>query len=297
MTESLLTELAGAQHGVLTVGQARECGLSRDAIRHRVERSDWVAPFRGVLIVGPVTDELRTQTQAAQFAVGPELAVASHATAVHLHGLDGLPKHKPSDRIWLTPPLDVGRAQRTGITQKWSAVPADEIVEVDGLLVTSIARTAVDIALMSDRETAVCVIESAMRRGVSLAEMKSLVVSRRGRRRLEEWWDLADARSANPLETRARLPLVDAGIPPDELQFPVDVGELILYVDMAYKERKVAIETDGRDPHLARAQFVWDRRRWTLLREAGWIVVHLTWEDVRRPFYVVQTVQPALNLA
>jgi hypothetical protein len=197
----------------------------------------------------------------------------------------------------LTRPLEVGRARRTGIRQKWSALPADDIVDIDGLLVTSIARTAVDIALMSDRETAVCVIESAMRRGVSLAEMKSLVASRRGRRRLEEWWNLADARSANPLETRARLPLIDAGIPPDELQFPVDVGELILYVDMAYKERKVAIETDGRDPHLARQQFIWDRRKWTLLRESGWIVVHLTWADVHRPFYVVQTVRRALTAA
>jgi hypothetical protein len=268
--------------------------MSRDAIRHRVERGDWDVPFRGVLILGPVKDELRTRTQGAQLAVGPGLAVASHITAARLHGMDGLPQAKPGDQIWLTRPLDAGRAQRAGIVQKWSALPSDDVVEVDGLLVTSIARTAVDIALMSDRETAVCVVESAMRLGVSLAEMRSLVVSRRGRRRLESWWELADVRSANPLETRARLPLVDAGIPPDELQFPVDVGDLVLYVDMAYRERKVAVETDGRDPHLAQAQFVWDRRKWTLLREAGWIIVHLTWADVRRPYYVVQTVRRAL---
>ena len=133
-----------------------------------------------------------------------------------------------------------------------------------------------------------------MRKGVAVRDVLAAASGRPGSAKLPAWLDCADPRSANRLETKVRLDLTDAGIPPDELQYEVRFGRLVLYLDMVYLKQKVAVETDGRDPHTVRSQFVWDRRKWTLLREDGWTLVHLTWADARSRPYVVQTVNRAL---
>jgi hypothetical protein len=111
---------------------------------------------------------------------------------------------------------------------------------------------------------------------------------------LEPWWGLVEPASANRLETCARLHLIDGGLPPDAVQYPIyQQGRQIAVVDMAYLDEQVAVETDGREPHSQPDQFTWDRRRRNLLQEAGWKIVIFTRADMRNPAYLQQTVRKA----
>jgi hypothetical protein len=93
----------------------------------------------------------------------------------------------------------------------------------------------------------------------------------------------ADGLAGSPQETRLRLLFAREGLPAPVAQFRVfgDDG-FIARVDFAYPELKVAIEYDGAwhgDPE----QFAKDRRRLNRLVAAGWTVLHVTAEDLRRP--------------
>lgn len=287
------TGLAREQDDVITLQQALACGLTRSAVRHRLQSGAWQRVFRGVFAVLPVRNRDRALARAACLISGPD-ALASHVTAARLHKLDGLGPHR-KEGVHITRSRGTGH-QRTGLIQHWADVPVEARTDVEGIPSTALAWTVADVGRNADRLTAICLMESAMRKGVAVQDVLAAAAGRPGSAKLSAWLDSADARSANRLETKVRLDLTDAGIPPDELQYEVRIGELALYIDMAYLKQKVAIETDGRDAHTRRAQFVWDRRKWTLLREDGWTLVHLTWEDARSRPYVVQTVYRALRL-
>jgi very-short-patch-repair endonuclease len=56
---------------------------------------------------------------------------------------------------------------------------------------------------------------------------------------------LADPRAASPMDTRLRLLLVFAGLPP-EVQFTVQDRQGRMHFDLAYPEALLAVEYDGR---------------------------------------------------
>jgi very-short-patch-repair endonuclease len=285
------TKLARTQDDVITLQQALSCGLTRSAVRHRLYSGTWLRLFRGVFAVLPVRDEDRARARAACLMTDPD-AIVSHVTAARLHKLDGLGPRR-DNAVHITRHGRTGH-QRQGIVQHWADVPPESRSDIDGIPGTTVSLTVADIGRNGDRLTTICLMESAMRRGVAVRDVLDATAGRPGSAKLPSWLAQADPRSANRLETKVRLDLTDAGIPPDELQYEVHIGRLVLYLDMAYLKRKVAVETDGRDAHTRRAQFVWDRRKWTLLREDGWTLVHLTWDDARSRPYVVQTVNRAL---
>ncbi len=61
-------------------------------------------------------------------------------------------------------------------------------------------------------------------------------------------------------------------------------------VDLAYPEARLAIEYDGLW-HAERRAFLDDRRRLNRLDAAGWLVVHVTVEDLRRPDLLIARVR------
>lgn len=102
---------------------------------------------------------------------------------------------------------------------------------------------------------------------------------------------LADARSESPQETRLRVRLVLAGLPPPSPQFTVrHLGRFVARVDLAYPEAKLAIEYDGLW-HGERGQLGRDRRRLNALHAAGWRVIHVTAADM----YDLETIIAAIR--
>jgi very-short-patch-repair endonuclease len=84
-------------------------------------------------------------------------------------------------------------------------------------------------------------------------------------------------------------------LPEPETQYPVyEHGRVIARLDLAYPDRKLAIEADGYRWHAGRARWQSDLARRNRLTALGWRIIHVTWSDLRdRPDEVVERVRRA----
>ena len=89
-----------------------------------------------------------------------------------------------------------------------------------------------------------------------------------------------------------RLLLVSGGIPKPETQ--IEFRDLQIRVDMGWREWKVAVEYDGIQHWEDSRQRSWDIERLALLEAAGWIVIRVSAEMLRRPQVIVDRVGCAL---
>lgn len=210
----------------------------------------------------------------------------SHRTATRLCELEGLPRRRPDEPITLTLPRALARRPRKGVAFSWSTSIEQDSTHVDGVRVTTPLRTLIDLERSEPREIVVCVAESAVRKKLITPDDLP-----RG-----SPWSLVDPKSKTPIETLVRLPLIDAGVGPLISQYALDCDGIVLFLDLALPQYRIALEADGRG-HERGDQFVWDRRRDVLLAEAGWRVIRFSWEDAMVPGYVVRTVLRAVAMA
>ena len=137
--ERAAVELAGRQHGVISVEQLPRCGMGRHAVAHRV-KSGWLRPLhRGVYLVGPL-ESPHSRLMAAALAAGPG-ALISHYPAAVLWELRP-PREGPVD---VTIPDRKART-RPGIRTHRATLHPQDITRRHGIPVTSAARTLLDLA-------------------------------------------------------------------------------------------------------------------------------------------------------
>ncbi len=259
-------------------------------------------PFRGVYLASGAVDEL-SLLRAALAQLGDE-AVAVLGSAAIVRGLEGLP------RRW-TPqvamPRGLERAQREGIDLHFWTIPAAQVEIVDDIPVTSVVRTLADVCRLLTREQAVCLVDSALNRGLivpdALADVHDLMARRPnsvvGRRHL----GLARVGAQSPGETRVRLILGDAGLPPDALQVPRRDrdGRLLGYADLGYRLAEsewLLVEFDGRSIHERPEALLADRHRQNAILSAGSDrMVRFAWEDTLSPETIPAVVRPILESA
>jgi hypothetical protein len=107
--------------------------------------------------------------------------------------------------------------------------------------------------------------------------------------------DLAEPNAESPMETRLRLLLVLAGLPPPELQVPIydDQGGFLGRPDLFYREQRLAIEFDGGNH---RDRLVYDDRRQNDLVGADLRLLRFTAVDVyETPDSVVRQVRKLVS--
>jgi very-short-patch-repair endonuclease len=69
-------------------------------------------------------------------------------------------------------------------------------------------------------------------------------------------------------------------------------------IDLAFPDRKVAVEVDGWAWHVDAERFASDRRKQNALVRAGWVPLRFTWHDLAaRPARVLADVRAALAAA
>jgi hypothetical protein len=182
--------------------------------------------------------------------------------------------------------------------QVWGdRVASDEIVMVDGIAITTQARTALDLACWYPLTTAVAALDALARATeYKSADVELLMARYRGRRGLERArisLDLVDAGAQSPKETWLRLVLVRAGLPRPQTQIPVcdEFGDAVAYLDMGWDDIKVAVEYDGEQHRSDRRQYTWDVRRLEMVERRGWIVVRVVAGD--RPAEILSRVRAA----
>jgi hypothetical protein len=117
-------------------------------------------------------------------------------------------------------------------------IEEDEICVIDGMRVTTPARTALDLASRYPTGIAVAAIDAlAQATDLKIADIELLMQRYRGRRGIRSARtavDLVDGGAQSPKETWLRLLLIRAGFPRPQTQIPVrdEFGRIIAYLDL-----------------------------------------------------------------
>lgn len=216
----------------------------------------------------------------------PAGSAFARRTAAALHGFD-VPAHTERDvprRLEVVVPFGRTPVRREGV-RCYAAELGDDVVEVDGLPVTSVLRTAVDVARFCPRFVALPVLDVAARAGL-FSPVQALVrlddlPGGRGVRIARHTAGMVDPGAESPPESLVRIRLDDAGFPRPQTQIPVPGarGEL-LRLDLGWQERRVAVEYDGREFHDGWREQRHDGARREHLQRLGWVVLPVTSGDV-----------------
>jgi hypothetical protein len=160
-----------------------------------------------------------------------------------------------------------------------TVLPGQRLVQRGPWRLLPRAETAVDLIRFGDSDEAVVLLDRLVQAGLThLDDVRTAVAALprcRGSAQASRVARLADGLAESPQETRLRLILQRAGMPPVAQYRVHDEDGFVARVDFAYPEVRVAVEYDGLW-HAERRAFLDDRRRLNRLNAAGWVVVHVT---------------------
>ena len=268
-----MANLAARQHGVVAIWQLVRIGFHRDAIKRRLAGGRLHRIHRGVYAVGHRRLTSWGRFMAAVLAGGPD-ALLSHRSAATLHNL------KTGGSKIEVISGSRGRPGPPGIVLHTTRdLPPPDRSEIDGIPVTGLARTLVDLAAVVRRERLARAFEEAERIGRldtrAVGEVLARSHGRRGvgavRALLAERRTATDTREG--LEREFADAIRNAGLPIPAYNALIE-GYL---VDAVWKQQQLVIELDGYAFHDKTIKsFEEERRRHTALQLKGWTVVRLT---------------------
>jgi very-short-patch-repair endonuclease len=156
----------------------------------------------------------------------------------------------------------------------------------DGIPVTTVARTLVDLTEVLGRDRVLRAIREAEYLGLLDFDALGAAVQRaHGRRRLAVLKQaLADHKPGEivreELEHRFRELIRSAGLPEPDSNVRVETGRRSYLVDCLWSDHGVAVELDGRAAHARTMAFESDRRRDSALTAIGMRPLRFTWQRV-----------------
>ncbi|GAA4822885.1 hypothetical protein GCM10023353_34400 [Tomitella cavernea] len=189
-------------------------------------------------------------------------------------------------------------------------LPDDQVIEFDGISVTSAARTIVDIAGMGLFEQAVCMGDHALNNAlISVDDLDTALGSLRGCKGAAQARAAVramDLRSESVGETRCRLLLTRLGLAPTSLQRVVRYeGKYIARVDFSHDDEGIVGEFDGMVKYRLHGQtgeaqsraLADEKAREERLTSLGLKVVRIVWKDLVDPDAIVGRYSRARTLA
>ena len=247
---------------------------------------------RGQYAASRLTRDTELTLRAAADRMPPGFAFSGR-TAAWLLGLD-MP---PCEPIEATVDRGIPVRARAGVRLRRAALPESDVIARRGFRSTSPLRTVRDLGSGRDLVESVVAIDMAVRaRIVQLQEVAEHVAEQagaKGIKRLRAALALADPRAESPMESRLRVELVRAGLPPTDVQ-PELHGASGLFLgraDLYYADSLLVVEYDGENH---RDRRVTDLRRQNGLINAGYRVLRFSAADMRTPSSIVAQVGQAL---
>jgi hypothetical protein len=251
-------------------------------------------------------------------------AIASHDTAALSWDLDLVdPDASAGKPVAFTKPPSPGTRSETAgnATVVVRALPHHHRAQhPSGLLVTTPARTAVDVAAALQTPEALITLDCAARlalvehvgssrvrdhytRSRSLAaavapleEAASVAGTQFSRSNLARLVALADPRRESGLESLSYGNMIELGFPLPELQARIVTPEGDAHVDFLWREQMVIGEADGLKKYATQTDLHREKLRQELLERMGYIVIRWTWEEMyRRPAAVLRRIETALD--
>lgn len=279
--DGVVGRLAEGQYGVVSRRQLLGMGLGEDAVDHRLAVGRLYAVGHGVYAVGHRSLSRRGHWMAAVLSSGPAAAL-SHRSAAELWGI----RDSGSGRINVTVPH---RSSSSELTQRHlSVLPEDEVTVHEGISVTTVPRTVLDLASSSSVDQ----VEVAIRQveflrlydQLSLPDLIERYPGRRGVARVRLALDRIEAlpigRARSPLETKFLAFLRRHRLPRPRLNDWIVVGEKRFEVDCHWARIGEIVELDSWKAHGTRSGFRDDRARDRTLRAAGYGVTRISWSQL-----------------
>lgn len=266
--------------------------MSRSAIDAWVATGRLWSVHRGVYAVGHEVLTDRGRMVAALLACGPE-AVLSHRTAGALWRI----------REWRSPTVEVTttggpRRHREIAVHRTRHLPSEHTTRLNGLPVTSVNRTLIDLAEVLDRRPLERALDEAhYLRLLDLPSLDAAVRDAKGRRGAAKLKRALDAH--RPGTTRTRSELEEAflalcaayGLPRPE----VNARRESYLVDFTWPDSDLIVETDGRSAHGTPAAFERDHERDVELALKGRRTLRFTYRQItQRPAWVAEKVREGL---
>jgi Protein of unknown function (DUF559) len=281
---SSVARVAERQHGLVSRQQLRDLGMTEAGIANAIARDRMYRIFREAFAVGHTRVGKRGRLLAAVLSCGPG-SVVSHGSAAFLLGLW---EFEPAE-VDVIAPIQMGR-KIGGIRRRFVPAPsAKESKRHDGVPTTTPPRTIVDLAgIVQARSLSRTIEQAAVLGMLDIPEIDRILAGprRRGspllREMLEDWRrykgetrlrSIMEAKLL-PLLTRLNLPIPGCN---EKLTLDGETFE----IDFLWRERRLAIETDGRQFHDNPNALLRDSNRNRALAKAGYSVLRLSWEDLR----------------
>jgi hypothetical protein len=287
-------------------------GYNHDDLRRLQRRSELVRVRRGAYATESSPDlAVDERHRRLVLATAPQLregAILSHGSAAVLHGLPVWPE--AVEKVHVIRSRQGHGTKRSVVQVHGAPIGRREVTMIDGVPVTSLTRTVLDLARTLPMEQAVASGDRALALGLPRGELETGLLA------MERWPGIRsarravaflDVRSESVGESVSRVRLMEEGLPAPELQremFGPD-GRLIARVDFCWEEQKTIGEFDGKikygrllKPWQRIEDVIFDEKlREDALRDLGWQIVRWLWRDLYRRGVLRERVQRAFARA
>lgn len=280
-------------------------GLSRK----QVSRDGIFTPSRGIRLplhsTGTIADNVRAYSR-----LDP-VSVLTHSTAARISCIC-LPAWLDQDwRIHIARPADGWKPRRRNVVGHQLSFKPGEVVMLDGVRLTSPARTWLDLASLLSIDELVAAGDSVVvehgddfpvprRPLATISELQKIVGQHPGMRGVKKArlaLDLIRVGADSAPETMMRLALESARLPEPVLNVVLRnrLGQPVVWPDAAYPDHRIALQYDGVH-HGDSEQYLRDIRRQSLTESLGWREIRVQKSDLEgaRPF-IVEKVRAALG--
>lgn len=264
------TVLARARHNVITHAQLRELGLSNSGIDHRVRTGRLHRKYSEVFAVGRPDLPLDGVFLAAVLSCGPRAAL-SFLSSLRKYELRGGGTY----RIDVTAPRSI--KPKKGIRLHRPRSLGDvETTELDGIPITTVAQTLLDVAAPVHRMNVGKLLHQAIVNEQFDLNAISRVLARNptapGARGLAEALTEEVPFTRSDLEDAALVLFRSFSVPRPETNAWIWDGERLVEVDFVWREFGLIVEVDGWRYHRSRWRRRQDAAKTEALEAQGWKV-------------------------
>lgn len=261
-----------------------DSGYDGRAIRRLLERGELVKLRRDAYL-GGVPDSVGERHRTLLGHIYPRLgsnAVISHASAALIHGLPTWDHWL--HRAWVTRTAGSHGRRLDDVHHRMAQLTQTDVQLIDGMRVTSPARTVLDVARLCPFTQGVALIDAARHGGASFEDLVEVADRQRrwpGIVRARAALDFSDSASESVMESISRVLMHECGLPTPILQFDVyHRGCWVARTDFAWPELGVVGEYDGAGKYgellggrTAAQAILAEKRREGLIRDAGWWII------------------------
>lgn len=301
MSKEKLQALLQGQFGVATRGQILELGISAKELERHVHKGTWVRIHPSVFALAAASRKWPWSLMAAQLWSGAK-AVVSHHSAAALHGLEDFSEEAvelSGTRALTAPP---------GVTYHHvRRLPEADLTKTRGIRLTTVARTLLDLSSavsptgFTERQLERAFDEALRRRMVKLDVLRWCLERNRAKGRETALFETLLAirekygETRSPLESDfAHLLRIHQLEEAHRSHRVLSGNRFLAEVDFAWPERKLCVQVHGAETHTKKEIWNKDQSVENQLQLAGWKVIKITHEMLKKPEGLAKSMRNAL---